>query len=129
MRPSPRHQPVVKITDSPADEGLRVAWHILHLLPIIAGAATVALGLAVMAGWHIDNATLVQLAPTLAPMHYNAALSFVMCGTGLLALTIRRPRIAAVCSMIAGTLGFLTLLEYLFSVSLGIDQLLIKSSI
>jgi signal transduction histidine kinase/sensor domain CHASE-containing protein/ActR/RegA family two-component response regulator len=129
MRQSPRHQQIDKPTDSPADEGVRVASHILQLLAIIAGAATVALGLAVMVGWHIDNATMLQLAPTLAPMHYNAALSFVLCGTGLLALTIRRRRVAAVCSTIAGMLGFLTLLEYLFSVSLGIDQLLIKSSI
>src|SRR5262245_53134739 len=129
MRQSPTHQPIVRSTDSPADEGVPVAWRILQLLAIIAGAATVALGLAVMVAWHLDNARLVQLAPTLAPMYYNEALSFVLCGTGLLGLTIRRRRVAAVCGTIAGTLGFLTLLEYLLSVSLGIDQLLIKSSI
>ncbi len=82
-----------------------------------------------MAGWHLHNVTLLQLDPTFAPMHYNAALSFVLCGTGLLALACGRPRIAAVCSAGAAVIGLLTFSEYLLGVNLGIDQLLIKAFI
>jgi signal transduction histidine kinase/sensor domain CHASE-containing protein/ActR/RegA family two-component response regulator len=128
MRQPATHQQVDSTFGS-VDENEPIAWHLLQLIAVIAGVATAALGLAVMAGWHIHNVSLVQLDATLAPMHYNAALSFVLCGTGLLALACSRPRIAATCSAVAGAIGFLTLLEYLLSVNLGIDQLLIKSSI
>ncbi|MGH8069777.1 MAG: GAF domain-containing protein [Candidatus Entotheonellia bacterium] len=129
MRQPSTHQQIVETTSRPADAGEPITWHILQLIAVIAGVAIAALGLVVMAGWHFHNVTLVQLDPTLAPMHYNAALSFVLCGTGLLALMCRRPRVAAACSAGACAIGFLTLLEYLLSVSLGIDQLFIKSSI
>jgi hypothetical protein len=129
MPQPPTHPQLVATPSRPAHEGEPLARRILPLITMIAGSATAALGLAVMAGWHLDNRALVQLDPALAPMHYNAALNFVLCGTGLLALACRRPRIAAACSAGAGVIGFLTLLEYLLSVNLGIDQLLIKSSI
>jgi two-component system NtrC family sensor kinase len=129
MRQRPAHQQLVDTAYRPADAGEPLLWRILQHIATTAGGSTAALGLAVMAGWYLHNETLVQLNPTFAPMQFNAALSFVLCGTGLLALTCGRPRITAACSAVAAALGFLTLIEYLLGVSLGIDQLLIKSSI
>jgi signal transduction histidine kinase/sensor domain CHASE-containing protein/ActR/RegA family two-component response regulator len=128
MRQLAPHQQV-ECTSQPAAADEPIAWHFLQLIVVIAGGATAALGLAVMAGWHIHNVTLVQLDATLVPMHYNAALGFVLCGSGLLALACQRLRIAAACGAGVGIIGFLTLLEYLLSINFGIDQFLFRSSI
>jgi len=96
---------------------------------IIAGVATVALGLAVIAGWQTHNVLPVQVDVSFAPMQYNAALGFVLCGIGLLAAAWRRLRVSAVCSVGVGVIGFLTLLQYLLSANLGVDQFFMASSI
>ena len=62
-------------------------------------------------------------------MQYNAALNFVLCGTGLLALTCGWPRVAATCGAVAAVIGLLTFSEYLLGINLGIDQLFVKAFI
>jgi two-component system NtrC family sensor kinase len=62
-------------------------------------------------------------------MHYNAALSFLLCGVGLLALTLGWFRLAAACGAVAGMVGFVTLSEDLFRISLGLDQLFMRAYI
>src|SRR6266516_5981493 len=99
------------------------------LIAIVAGGSSAALGLVVLAGWYTHHATLVQVASTLAPMHYNAALSFLLCGLGLLALTLGWFRLAAACGAVAGMVGFVTLGEDLFGISLGLDQLFMRAYI
>src|SRR5262245_40869124 len=111
---------MIDTTSNARTERKPFSLHILQLVAMSAGGATAALGLAVMAGWHLHNATLLQLRPTLAPMQYNAALSFVLCGIGLLALTRECPRIAAVCSTVVTMIGLLTFSEYLVGVNIGI---------
>ena len=103
------------------------SWHILQLLAMMAGGATAALGLAVIVGWHLHSETLLQLHPTYAPMQYNAALNFVLCGSGLLALTCGWSRVAAICGAVAAVIGLLTFSEYLLGINLGIDQLFVKA--
>jgi hypothetical protein len=124
---APHHQ--ADGTSRSTDEDEPSIWHFPRLIVVMAGIIVAVLGLTVLVGWHIHNVTLVQLNAAFAPMHYNAALGFVLCGTGLLALTWRKPYFVAVCSAGIGVIGFLTLLEYLLSVNMGIDQLLVKSSI
>jgi signal transduction histidine kinase/sensor domain CHASE-containing protein len=104
-------------------------WDPLQLVATLAGIATAALGLAVMGAWHLQNATLLQLHPTFVPMQYNAALSFVLCGTGVLMLARGWSRVAAACGAAASAIGGLTFSEYLLGIDLGIDQLLIKASL
>lgn len=98
-----------------------------QLMALVAGGIAAALGLAVLVGWYTGNATLVQLAPTLAPMEYNSALSFVLSGIGLLALTFGWSRLAATFGTVVAVIGSLTLIEYLFGINLGIDQLFMKA--
>ena len=116
------------ITQS-ADKGELIAWRLSRVIVIIAGVASVALGLIVIAGWQTHNVLLVQVGVSFAPMQYNTALGFVLCGIGLLALTWRRLRVSAVCSVGVGAIGLLTSLQYLLSANLGIDQLFMASSI
>jgi signal transduction histidine kinase/sensor domain CHASE-containing protein/ActR/RegA family two-component response regulator len=129
MRQPPAAQQMIEMSSKPLSDRGFFSWHLLQLIAMIAGSVTVALGLAVMAGWHLHSETLLQLQPTFAPMQYNAALSFVLCGIGLLALTRGRAGIAAACGALATVIGLLTFSEYLFGINVGIDQLLIKASI
>jgi signal transduction histidine kinase/CheY-like chemotaxis protein len=56
-------------------------------------------------------------------MQYNTALGFVLCGLGLLLLVFAKPRAAAVSGSLAVVIGVLTLLQYIFDINFGIDQL------
>ena len=71
-----------------------VALRWSNLVVMAAGGLSAALGIVVLVGWHIRNETLLQLHPTLVAMVYNTALSFLLCGAGLLAIASHRPRLA-----------------------------------
>ena len=59
----------------------------LDFVVLVAGELAVALGSTALLGWYTHNAWLVQVRPMFAPMQYNAALSVLLCGLGLLALS------------------------------------------
>jgi signal transduction histidine kinase/DNA-binding response OmpR family regulator len=96
----------------------------LQVAAIAAGAVTTLLGAIVIFGWHTDNAALVQIHPTFVPMQYNTALGFVLCGSAFLFSLVGKNRFAATVGSLAVLVGFATLLQYIFSVDFGIDQLL-----
>ncbi len=102
---------------------------ILTGISIASGIGVMGLGLLVIFGWHTDNRTLVQVVPTFAPMHYNTALGFVLCGGSLLLLIFRRDNWAAVGGGLAALIGSLTLLQYIADVNVGIDELLMEHHI
>ena len=58
----------------------------LDRVVLIAGALAVALASVALFGWYTYSPWLVQVRPTFAPMQYNAALSVLLGGLGLLAL-------------------------------------------
>ena len=127
MRQHPPSQQLSSTSLRPTRAREAFGWDPLQVIATFAGIATAALGLVVMAAWHLQNATLLQLHPTFVPMQYNTALSFVLCGIGLLTLTCGWSRIAATCGAVATAIGVLTFSEYLLGIDLGIDQLLINS--
>ncbi|HEX2278557.1 MAG TPA: GAF domain-containing protein [Candidatus Tectomicrobia bacterium] len=100
-----------------------------QLMALAAGGIATALGLAGLVGWYTGSVLLVQFAPTLAPMQYNSALSFMLSGAGLLALTIGRSRLGLACGIVVAAIGSLTLVEYLLGIDLGIDQLFMRAYI
>lgn len=78
----------------------------------------------VILGWHTDNQSLVQINPAFAPMQYNTALGFLLCGLGLIALSFNLsvvPRIVGACVFV---LGILTLSQYIFKIDFGLDGFL-----
>jgi signal transduction histidine kinase/CheY-like chemotaxis protein len=97
------------------------AW--LQAIAVGAGSLTTLLGVVVIVGWQTDNVTLVQVLPTFVPMQYNTALCFVLCGLGLLLVVFGKTRSAAAVGALAATVGIATLLQYIFGVNFGIDQL------
>src|SRR5947208_1931039 len=98
----------------------------LDLVVLVAGALAGALGSVVLFGWYIHNPWLVQVRLTFAPMQYNAALSVLLCGLGLLALAWGRARLEVVCGLVVAAIGLLTLYEYLFGLSLGLDHFFLQ---
>ena len=92
----------------------------------LTGACVTALGLIVLVGWHTQTLALIQIRPTFVLMYYNTALSFVLSGIGLLAVTRRWFVVTRGASSVVTVLGLATLSQYVFGVDLGIDQLLME---
>lgn len=99
-------------------------------LAAASGAVLVALGLTVLIGWVSHTVALVQLHPQWAPMTRNAGACFLLCGLALLLATLKSPRWPVVaCAGIVSPLSVLTMVENVFSVDAGIDELLAPSYI
>ncbi len=116
----------------PDNEELRVdaPWaSVVRFTAVLAGVATLALGLIVLVGWHVGNRTLIQVLPQFVPMQYNTALGFAFSGLALTMLAVGRPGIAIFFGGITSLIGGLTLVEYICGVSLGIDELFMVHSI
>jgi hypothetical protein len=90
----------------------------------ICGALAILLGSAVLVGWVVHSTFLIQIAPDLAPMQRNTAISFALCGIALLGIIASRPRLTFIGSTITAALSIGSILEYLFRTSFGIDELL-----
>lgn len=95
-----------------------------HWASILAGAFTAALGGAVLAGWYTHNLTLIQVFPGLLPMQINAAVAFLLCGIGMLLIAFGYKRSGQVCGALVAAFSLMTVVEYLFDVNLGIDELI-----
>ncbi len=90
----------------------------------LCGALAILLGSVVLAGWAVHSTFLIQVAPNLAPMQRNTAASFILSGLALVGMVMSKPRLTLVCSAITAPLAAATLLEFLFHVNFGIDELL-----
>lgn len=91
-----------------------------------AGAAVFALGLTVIIGWHIKMPAIIQLNPAFVPMQYNTAIGFLLSGAAILLAAFGCRKWIIYPGMIISLIGMLTLIEYLFALSLGIDELFMK---
>ncbi len=80
-------------------------------------------GMAMIGGWHWHLVRLIQWHPEYAPIQFNAALGLLTGGLGLMALTAGARRGAVFGGTLGVLLGALTLAQYTFGVSLGVDTL------
>lgn len=97
----------------------------------ITGALTIAMGIAVLAGWALDVQGLKSVFPRLNTMKPNTAAGFMLSGVSLSMLaTTPGGKIAKWLSHIAAWLvilfGMLTFAQYIFDTNLGIDNLLFQ---
>ncbi|MBI5778914.1 MAG: GAF domain-containing protein [Planctomycetes bacterium] len=112
----------------------------LRLVSRIIGAIVALSGCLVLIGWFLDIPVLKSPHPSLITMKANTALCFLLIGIALYLLgrdrvypalggtlrsTLYAKRIAFICAFLITCIGLLSLGEYLFSVNLGIDQLLV----
>ena len=105
---------------------LNLTTNKLLILPLICGITLVGLGCTVMTGWHLHSTTLIQIYPSFAPMQYNTALCFLFGGFSLILIATQYSRVSLLSSSIIASVGFLTIAEYVCSIDLGIDQLLMN---
>jgi PAS domain S-box-containing protein len=85
----------------------------------------VGLGVTVLVGWFVHEPALVQLLPQLPPTTRNAAACFLLSGLALLMVALQRARwLVIVCTVIVEIVSVLTMVEYVFGVNVGIDELL-----
>jgi PAS domain S-box-containing protein len=85
-------------------------------------------GCLIILGWHSGNATLIQFNPHFDFVTYNAGLLFVFSGMGLFAVCRQKTRLAYISSGIVIILALTTLIQYIFGVQLGIDELFMNDS-
>jgi PAS domain S-box-containing protein len=93
-------------------------------------AFVIALGLTVLVGWSSHIPMVIQLLPQLPPMMKNTAVAFALSGLALFLQSVGRLRwLVLVCAVIVGSLGLINMVEYVFGVNIGTDEILGRSSI
>ena len=97
-----------------------------YKLSLSCGILALTLGVVVLFGWYAHISTLIQVHPSFVAMQYNTALGFLVCGIGLVAANLLKARVTLFTGSFLVLLGGLTLIQYIFSVDLGIDQLLME---
>ncbi len=97
----------------------------IYFYGLVCGIIPIILACLVMYGWHSGSQSLVQINPAFAPMQYNTAIGFLLCGMGLVALFLRKRNLSSVLGLMALCLGAATLLQYIIHVDFGIDELFV----
>ncbi len=93
----------------------------------LSGLSLIILGGLVIFAWYTHNLFILQMGMQHVAMQFNTAVGFIVCGGALLATRLRRSSsLLRLCAALIGILGALTLTEYFFGCSLGIDQLFFK---
>ncbi|HET7441160.1 MAG TPA: PAS domain S-box protein, partial [Terriglobales bacterium] len=95
-----------------------------RLIALWSGTASSLIGLLVLVGWFMQSILLIQILPNAAPMQRMTALSFVLCGLALFLLASGRRKAASACALVPLLIALAVAVEYLFDISLGIDELL-----
>jgi len=91
------------------------------------GAASAGVGLVALAGWVLDVHFLRGPIPGEIDVKANTAIALALAGASLWLQARGRPGATArACAAIAGLIGFLSLVQYLAGVNLGIDELLFQ---
>lgn len=91
----------------------------------VASGSVVATGVTVYIGWVLDIPALQHLYPGLASMKPNTALALAVLGLALW-FSIERPskRVVRILAIATSAIAAATLIEYVFGLDLGIDEVL-----
>jgi PAS domain S-box-containing protein len=100
-------------------------------ISIVLALATLLMGIVVLIGWWIGDDALRSIVPGEPRMKVNTALAFILCSIVLLLGYFMRPSrmqrvFVAGLSGVVILIGLLTLVEYLFGLQLGIDEMLFR---
>lgn len=101
----------------------------MKLYAILAAVFTIALGLLVIAGWIFGWDSVVRIHPAFGPMQFNTALGFVLVGLCMVGLQTRSRTLAMIPSALMILLGALSIIQYMCSLNLGVDELFVRADI
>ncbi len=110
---------IMKLNDGFNSRYSALALAIFSVLVIV-------MGLSVIVGWYTNNRLLIQIMPDFVPMQYNTALCFVLSGIGLMSQVLKSTKSSLVVGLLLTIISTMTLIEYMFLVNFGIDQLFMK---
>jgi PAS domain S-box-containing protein len=102
-------------------------------ISLVLSVVVALIGLLVLIGWLGDFVFLKSISPNWISMKANAAICFLLGGATILLVswqppTIVNKRLASAFSFIIFTIGALTLVQYIFSINIGIDELFFKDN-
>ncbi|MEZ4288522.1 MAG: diguanylate cyclase [Polyangiales bacterium] len=117
------HRPSVNAAADPTPIDSAVA----RVLRLLAVASVCVASLAVLVGWVIGSAHIVQIHPKFAPMQFNTALCFLLSALSL-GMSRNRP-VSTFASLCVLLLAGATLLQYVYEVDFGIDSLFMHHDI
>ncbi len=91
-------------------------------------------GFIVLIGWMFNISILLSPSSGFSTIKSNVGLVFILIGVSIFLLQSKRAnknnrRIAQILAFFVVLIGFLTLIEYIFNINLGIDQILFKETI
>src|SRR5579872_3526597 len=98
-----------------------VASQVPDWIIILAGALSMALGAAVLVGWHFGIPFLIQVLPGLTPMARSTAVTFVVFGAALAVLGFGRHSLAGLAAAAGGLIAFIRLVQYATGVSRQVE--------
>src|SRR5437879_4696918 len=103
----------------------RRSWIVL-----VVSVVTIVTGFTVIAGWIFNVPVLQKIIPGFESMVFNAAVCFVLFSLALLSKQYLKDQyqktVFAVLSCAGTSVGLVTLLEFLFHFSIGIDEIFVK---
>ena len=97
--------------------------HLVKKAALLFAFCSIFLGLIVFLGWFAKIPQLVQIQPQWAPMQFNTALGFVTMGLVVCLTFFGRVSLSGALAIIPFSLCSLTLIQYFFNLSFGIDNL------
>jgi len=83
------------------------------------------LGFVVIIAWYLNQALVIQLHESLAPMHFNEALCLVLLGISFFSIN---HKLKSLLPSIVLFISFITLSEHIFNINLGLDQIFISQT-
>src|SRR5689334_21412088 len=95
-------------------------------VPLVAAWILTILGLVVVMARHAPWGKFVQFLPGLAPMQFNTAMGFVLCGLGLGATVMGLHRTALALGIAVVAIGTLDLIEFVYASQLGVGRLVVE---
>lgn len=100
----------------------------LHYFSRLVSVAVTTIGMIVILGWIFDISLLKSILPNLVTMKANTAIGFILGGISLNLWPNHQKRsqiswLGKITASLVLLLGLLTLIQYIFNVNLGIDQL------
>lgn len=115
----------------PADENTTPLWLAKYSLIIsnLLFCNCLIIATLTLAGWIFDSPVMYALVPGLATMKFNTALSFFLLGlSGIGYLYLPKSKYVVILWALAVVflISALTLLQYAFSINIGIDQLIVR---
>src|SRR4051812_25632205 len=79
-----------------------------------------------MIGWHTHRPDVIRFVPNSVGMSYNTALLFLVCGIGMISAAFVKSLITRICAIFTAITSLAIIVEYLFRINLGIDELIVR---